>query len=365
MKLRGKKLSNFIIGFRYLNRMRKNILFNFRKNAKFINTNTDSVIIIKKRYAKLYWLIGDPGLKDRLAYQALVNNGFNPRILIDPTEKELSNIKEKLIWINPHHFMFDKNRAEDGLHSQQIAQFIDKLEQTGKTVIPSSHDILYWENKMHMHQQMKEKDIRHPVSIIINDLTQVKFTELKKELGSPFLIKLPDGYSSKGLYLIHTEQQFQNIGRVKKAIAQEFLNIQTDLRLIMVNGETASFYWRKNPKSKEWKPTATSGGATVEFFNLPVAAEKLGREIYEKFGLATFGADITWRNDDFTSEPYVLEFSPIYQPNPISPGQRSTANYNAFKQKTIFKYDKAFEELVTSIFDLQIRNYRKNEVQKL
>lgn len=362
MKMRGKKLANFIIGFRYLNRMRKNLLFHFSKNIKFLNTNTDSVIIIKKRHAKLYWLIGDPGLKDRLVFKSLVNNGFNPRILIDPTEKELSKIEEKLIWINPHHYMFDKNRAENGLHSQQISEFIKKLEKAGKTVIPSSRDILYWENKIHMHREMKERGLRHPKSIIIDDLTQVKFIELQKSLGCPFLIKLPDGYSSKGLYLVRTEQQFREIGPVRKAIAQEFLNIQSDLRLIMVNGETASFYWRKNPKSEEWKPTATSGGATVEFYNLPVAAEKLGREIYEKFGLSTFGADITWRNDDLSTEPYVLEFSPIYQPNPITPGQRSTVNYNTFKQKSIFRYDKAFEELVISIFDLQIKNYRKNEV---
>ncbi|WP_264291210.1 hypothetical protein [Aliarcobacter butzleri] len=37
----------------------------------------------------------------------------------------------------------------------------------------------------------------------------------------------------------------------------------------------------------------------------------------EKFNLDTGAFDIAWNNDDLNTEPYFLEVSPFYQPNPI------------------------------------------------
>jgi hypothetical protein len=359
MNISGKRLKNFILMVRYFIRAVKNIWFFSTVRTKK-GSFDDAILVVYRKSAPLYWLIGDPGLKDRIAYRTLKRHGFQTRVVFDPSTEELQSIPERLVWFNPHHFVFGKTRHADGAHAKNLSDLISLMETGGRKVYPASCDILFWENKFYMHKQMADVEIRHPHSILCNSLEANDFDRLSKELGLPFLIKSPDGYSSNGLVLVKGQSDFSNIMPLKNVIAQEFLNITMDLRLIMVNGVTESFYWRKNPRASEWKPTATSGGATVQFADLPTSAEKLGKEIYDRFGIETFGADICWRDDDTNTEPYILEFSPIYQPNPIPSGGVVSRRYSDFKERTISSYDQAFETLVGELFSKQLLRYRAN-----
>jgi hypothetical protein len=358
MNISGKKLKNFVMGFRYFVRAAKNLIFFALANRTPCFNGNGAVVIIYQKAVPKYWFVGDPGLKDRIAYLTLKRHGFSTRVIFDPSPEEIQLIPERLVWFNPHHFVFGKERQADGAHAQNLSELISKMESGGRKVIPSSQDILFWENKIFMHQMMANSKLRHPKSIICDSVGPNDFARLAQELGMPFLMKSPDGYSSNGLSLIRCENDFLKAVPALNIIAQEFLNISMDLRLIMVDGVTESFYWRKNPPAKEWKPTATSGGATVQFYDLPNAAEKLGKEIYEKFDVQTFGADICWRDDDISSEPFVLEFSPIYQPNPIPSEAILSRRYSEFKERTIIQYDKAFETLISELFSKQLLKYR-------
>jgi hypothetical protein len=358
MNISGKKLKNYFLIFRYLVRAAKNLIFLITANRTESIDKNGAVVIIYRKTVSKYWFIGDPGLKDRVAYNTLKRHGFKPRVIFDPTLAEIQSMPERLVWFNPHHFVFGTSRQADGEHSQNLSNLIENIEDGGRKVFPSSKDILFWENKLYMHQRMIEKNLRHPKSKLCKLIELSDYDALATELGVPFLIKSPDGYSSNGLFLVKNIDDFKKVVPADNVIAQEFLNITMDLRLIMVDGVTESFYWRKNPPVKEWKPTATSGGATVQFHNLPISAESLGEEIYKLFGVHTFGADICWRNDDLTSEPYVLEFSPIYQPNPIPSGKIVSLRYSDYKEKTIFDYDNGFEELVAELFSKQLLRYR-------
>lgn len=357
MNISGKRIKNLTLTIRYLIRALKNLWF-----LATVETTKGSldgaVLVVYRKSVPLYWLVGDPGLKDRIAYRTLKRHGFQTRVIFDPTEEELHSIPERLVWFNPHHFVFGKVRQADGEHAKNLSNLISLIESRDRKVFPTSSDILYWENKLYMHKKMVEFKLSHPRSILHDQLEKENFDKLSNELGMPFLIKSPDGYSSNGLVLIKNESDYHSVTPIKNVIAQEFLNITMDLRLIMVDGVTESFYWRKNPKADEWKPTATSGGATVQFADLPPAAERLGREIYDRFGIETFGADICWRNDDINTEPYVLEFSPIYQPNPIPNNGVVSQRYSDFKERTVFRYDQSFEILVGELFSKQLLRYR-------
>lgn len=358
MNIYGKKLKNFTLVFRYVIRAIKNIAFLISANKIASQKPNGAVVVIYKKYCTKYWLVGDPGLKDRIAYKTLKQHGFKTRIIFDPTDEDLMDIPEKTIWFNPHHFVFGERRHADGVHAQNLSNLISKMEVGERKVFPSSRDILFWENKLYMHQRMEEMEIRHPKSIIYPILKSEDFQSVVDKIGIPFLLKSPDGYSSNGINLIKTKDDFNSIVPARNIIAQEFLNITMDLRLIMVDGVTESFYWRKNPPANVWKPTATSGGATVQFHELPDTAEQLGREIYKLYGIQTFGADICWRNDDLADKPYVLEFSPIYQPNPIPSERLVSQQYSFFKERTIMKYDMAFERLISELFSKQLLRHR-------
>ena len=344
--------------FRYAVRAFKNLAFLITANKIACEELNAAAVIVYKKYVTKYWLVGDPGLKDRIAYRTLKQHGFKTRVIFDPSDEDLRNIPEKTIWFNPHHFVFGAQRQSDGAHAQNLSNLIAKMENNGRRVFPSSQDILFWENKIYMHQRMAEEGIRHPKSLIFPILKSEDFESIINEMGVPFLIKSPDGYSSNGLNFIRSKEDFEKIVPLNNVIVQEFLNITMDLRLIMVDGITESFYWRKNPPANVWKPTATSGGATVQFYELPDAAEQLGRKIFKLYGIRTFGADICWRNDDLLGEPYVLEFSPIYQPNPISLERVISQQYSQFKERTILSYDRAFERLISELFSKQILRHR-------
>jgi glutathione synthase/RimK-type ligase-like ATP-grasp enzyme len=191
---------------------------------------------------------------------------------------------------------------------------------------------------------MNEVGLRHPVTKIVEEPNSYNW----KSESYPLIIKSENGYSSNGLWLCNSYEDVPSseIIENKPLIIQEFLNITFDIRVICVRGSISSFYWRINPKMKEWRPTATQNGATVKFFDLPDSVSTLAQSIYEKTRCVTYGADICFRNDDLNSEPYILEFSPIYQPNPTPPNDLISVNYSSYKNGSAFRYDRDFETLV-------------------
>jgi len=312
----------------------------------------DAVVVIFNKRNLRYWLVSDPGLKDRLAYQELRAEGYRVCVSFNPSAKQFhSGFEDCLLWLNPHHFMFTNSRRGHS-YREDLHTLIDEYSQQFRRVIPSAEDIRLWENKLYMHERFEEANVRHP------------FTELVRspdELSSnfPVILKSDDGYSSNGLWKCDTKEQalvaFQDRTSL---LAQEFLNISFDIRVICVAGEIASFYWRKNDTQEVWRPTATQNGATVQFCTLPDSARKLAIQAGEALGLLTFGADICFRNDDLSDEPYVLEVSPIYQPNPTPPEEMVTTKYSNFKSGSILRYDIGFERLVRSLFQRVLLNDR-------
>jgi hypothetical protein len=326
----------------------KTIWFTFRVyNGNVLNP--DAVIIIFNDNNFLYWLGSDPSLKDRLAYKALRNNGFSVNVLFNPSEKEiLSQPKTALAWLNPHHYMFSRDRRVSG-YKKSLHSYVKFLDDHFDSAVPNANDIKYWENKVFMHEKLNEFQIRHPKTKIELNPTRVDW---KNEIY-PMILKTEDGYSSNGLWHI---EEYRNIpSEIKNSnmpiLIQEFLNITFDIRVICSFGRVVSFYWRRNPKSDEWQPTATQNGSTVQFIDLPNSAKVLAEEIFKKTGCVTYGADICYKNDDLTSDPYILEFSPIYQPNPVPPNGLITQTYSKFKKKSFFNYDSAFERLNYEIFN--------------
>ncbi len=305
--------------------------------------NPDAVLIIYNKLHPLYWLASDPGLKDRIVHDTLVEQGYTVNVLVNPSAADLlAQSSGALVWFNPHHFIFSVERRAEN-YKNSLHELVRLLDGHFARCIPSHADIQFWENKGYMYKQLALLGVSHP---------NTKFIENSSDYDwdgetYPLIIKTEDGYSSNGLWLCRSpaDLPFGLISASAPAIVQEFLNITFDIRVICVAGCVVSFYWRMNSPSDEWRPTATQNGATVKFNDLPRSVENLARSIYAQTGCLTYGADICFRNDDLTTEPFVLEFSPIYQPNPTPPKGLVTQNYSSFKKGSVFAYDSAFEAL--------------------
>lgn len=114
-------------------------------------------------------------------------------------------------------------------------------------------------------------------------------------------------------------------------IVQELLNIRRDLQVILVGNEIVWHYWRINP-SEQWKPKAANYGSRVDFGNFPEKWRSWIVEQFQRLEMTTGAFDIAWQKDDLETEPFVLEVSLVYQPNPKPKLAKNLENYGRWKK---------------------------------
>jgi glutathione synthase/RimK-type ligase-like ATP-grasp enzyme len=186
---------------------------------------------------------------------------------------------------------------------------------------------------------------------------------LNAKIQFPYLIKAEHSCASEGLYKISgfsdlagliADQNFMRKNR--NIIAQELINMRKDLRVILVNGEIVLHYWRINP-DKDWKPTSTSYGSQVDFDFFPEQWRQHIIDTFLSLELTTGAFDITWRDDDLSTEPIYLEVSPFYQPNPKM--ELKKKSYAFYKQHFSFfnSWDVKYVDVVFSIKQKQVKAY--------
>jgi hypothetical protein len=134
-----------------------------------------------------------------------------------------------------------------------------------------------------------------------------------------------------------------------------------------VGGEIVSYYWRINP-DQEWRPTSTCRGSFVDFGHFPEKWKGWILEAYSRLNVATIAFDMAWQNDALDTEPYIIEGSPSYQPNPITRSKKSLVRYGAWKDGFSFLngYDVAFVEqylrILTKVAFEYLKQYRKHNI---
>ncbi len=343
--------------FKAVIRAVKNLIF-LMSLPLLSSKKANAILIVNNKYNFKYWIASDPGLKDRLIFKALRSHGFRVKIIFNPDIEDLefqNSLNDKVVFFNPHHFMFSSTRKFSE-YFDQLHKFAKVLSDNSYFTHPNKMDIKFWENKQYMHQELDRHIISSPNTQFLNsgDEFDVKNSSIVKTMHS---------YGSNGIWRVENNDEVNELLKEHKSILlQEFLNISFDIRVICSFGKVVSFYWRIN-NSDDWKPTATSGGSTVRFCYLPKSVEKLASEIYEKTGCITYGADICFKNDDIESKPLVLEFSPVYQPNPQSKKSLETINYSNFKNNSLFDYENEFERINSYIFNDIIQNLLKKDIK--
>jgi hypothetical protein len=241
----------------------------------------------------------------------------------------------------------------------------ENLELQNNKVYPSSHEVKFWENKGFMHEYFEDISIRSPKTIVRN--TDVFAPEDITDY--PILLKDEHSCSGKGVHKISCESDLKTLVYDErflllnnKIVIQDLLNIRRDLRVILVGKEIVLFYWRIN-LSDEWKPTSTGYGSKVDFGNFPEQWRSWIVDSFDKLGFVTGAFDVAWDNDDLNSEPYILEVSPFYQPNPIPNNQKDLVNYGNWKKSSRFlnSYQVAMVKIMFEIRGKFIKELLKHE----
>lgn len=237
--------------------------------------------------------------------------------------------KESIVYWAPNEYY-----GSGANYTVEVLKFAEEIEGSGCTLVPSVHEVRWLENKNYMYQEMKDKEIPMPDTLILS-----REDILNEVHNFPIIIKAQFSSGSRHVDKVESKSDLEKIINTEKYllydsfIVQEFLDIKKDLRVIYIDGEIASFYWREN-LSSNWRPTATSKGNAVSFEFFPEQHKDAIIEGFERTELPMAAADIAWRNDCLDSSPVFLEISSRFSPNPFRSGQR-ILDYGSYKKRII------------------------------
>lgn len=239
-------------------------------------------------------------------------------------------------------------------YMDSLVSITKNLEAQLNNVFPNSTEVMLWENKAYMHQKFHELGVKTPDTVVFPTVDEVLSTD---GLKYPVLIKEEHSCSSVGVHKILSKSELSNLLdspnfrlKNKNVIVQKLLNIRRDLRVIFVNEEIVLHYWRIN-LSSEWKPTSTGHGSRVDFDSFPEEWREFILSTFKKLKIRTGAFDLAWDCDDMSNEPYVLEVSTFYQPNPIPLEQYDLENYGDWKKSVRISnsYQKAVVNVIRTI----------------
>lgn len=265
-----------------------------------------------------------------LAYiHALIDQKKTFRILFKPEK-----IADKIIYWSPSKRMTNN---ELGDYAKELIDFAKKCESKNNILFPSSHDVSFLENKAYMYDYFANNNIRTPQTYILSNFNEINNLVLEY----PLLLKGEHSAGSEAVFKFDTKSALQDfllqssfLSQYKHIILQQLLNIRRDLRVTLVNNEIVLFYWRINP-AKEWRPTASVYGSDIFFKDFPEKWTNYIIKAFEKTGLGMGAFDVCWQNDDLSTEPYFLEVSPRFSPNPPIDLSGSGITYAKWKKKLI------------------------------
>ena len=309
------------------------VVFTFIRVGKvsFNNVNANYIIWAPNFFDLRGFLSGDNFQKVMFSYYFLKKENKLATIY---TKKNIGRFTKKniIFFASDVYNVFGFNN-----YVNSLIDITKSLESQNNHVFPNIHEVRFWENKAYMHEFFESEFIRTP-NTKIYDINN--FNSYSVEIKYPLLLKDEHSCSGKGIYKITSKEEmdifianFKSTPVRKKIILQNLLNIRRDLRVILVGEEIVLHYWRIN-LSEEWKPTSTSYGSNVDFDNFPEQWKSWIIESFVKLKLRTGAFDIAWENDDLSTEPYILEVSPFYQPNPRPKSKDDLENYGQWKKST-------------------------------
>lgn len=194
----------------------------------------------------------------------------------------------------------------------QLAQL---AQQNDMVVIDDPTSIIRCTNKVYLNELLGREKIAIPVSQLIFQSHSTNFEQVAAQVGSPFIIKVPDGSFSHGMFKVSdqtsfqhaTESLFQNSAIL---LAQEYIPTDFDWRIGVLNGEAlyackyfmAKGHWQIY--NHEGKGVNQSGmSETIPLYQVPASVIRTALKASSLIGKGLYGVDLKVINN----KPVVIE----------------------------------------------------------
>ncbi len=179
-----------------------------------------------------------------------------------------------------------------------------RAQQNDLVVIDDPLSIIRCTNKVYLNELLEKEKIPAPASMLIFRSNENSFGEISGCLGSPFILKIPDGSFSHGMKKISNEEELQNAFEVlfdKSAIllAQEFIPTDFDWRIGVLNGEPlfackyymAKGHWQIYLHGDNGKSTPGLVD-TIPIYQVPAQVLKTAIKATSCIGKGLYGVDL-------------------------------------------------------------------------
>lgn len=191
----------------------------------------------KKKYRYDLAILYNPDEKlppsDKKAIQNFIKAGKEHDVLIELIEKkDFSRIAE-------FDALFIRETTSINNHTFKFAK---KAESEGVICLDDSMSILRCTNKIYMHNIMERNNIPSPKTYVVSSLQKDLLKEIPERLGFPFIIKIPDGSFSKGVFKVKNQEEFENyqeeiFKKTALILIQEYFYTDFDWRIGILNGK--------------------------------------------------------------------------------------------------------------------------------
>jgi ribosomal protein S6--L-glutamate ligase len=184
--------------------------------------------------------------------------------------------------------------------------YADIFDTMGKRTFPNYHTYKYVMDKIKQTALFNLLKVPHPKTrVFYGDYQKSKILQ---HFRFPFVAKVPRGSAlGRGIYLIHNESELGTYNRLgRTAYIQEYLEIDRDLRVVLIRGRIVHAYWRI-ARPGEFR-TNVSQGATITFDDIPEEGLALAQNTARLCQLDDVGLDICFANGRY----WVLEANMKY-----------------------------------------------------
>lgn len=184
-------------------------------------------------------------------------------------------------------------------------------------VIDDPISIIRCTNKVYLNELLQKEKIATPRSRMIFRSDKESFESISEALGTPFVLKIPDGSFSVGMKKVTDISKFDEACELlfkhsAILLAQEFTPTDYDWRIGVLNGEAlyaCKYYMAKG----HWQiyHHATSGKSetgnvdTIPIYNVPPAIIKTAIKACSLIGKGLYGVDIKMVNN----VPVIIEIN--------------------------------------------------------
>ncbi len=175
-----------------------------------------------------------------------------------------------------------------------------KARQADMVVIDDPISIIRCTNKVYLKELLERERIPTPKSKLIFKESPCSFQEIEEFLGSPIIMKIPDGSFSFGMHKVENENQYLSALEILSEstsvfLAQEFVPTSYDWRIGILNGEPlyackyfmARGHWQiynhqdnGRPKSGSFETVPVSKVPKHVVRNAVKAASLIGKGLY-------------------------------------------------------------------------------------